>query len=152
MTTIDTTIDGVAHHKPSILNAQGYERLKTLMLGTTLKLDSTLVAFKGLISERDLDQHVDQDFYYEFDKLLFVYSRQIGDDRYSQLVDKHKTGFYEGMLNQSSIAMDDHQEFLSAGVAAGKGLPTSQSVPLLPQEKVIEKEEVKPIVTVTNSE
>ena len=45
------------------------------MLGATLKLDSTLVAFKGLISDQELDQHIDQDFYYEFDKILFVYCR-----------------------------------------------------------------------------
>ncbi len=64
-----------AQYKQNILNAHCYERLKTLMLGATLKLDSTLVAFKGFISDQELDQHLDQDFYYEFDKLLFVYSK-----------------------------------------------------------------------------
>ena len=74
-TTIDTSQDGQGAHKPNILNATGYERLKTLMLGTTLKLDSTLIAFKGLISDKELEQHIDQDFYYEFDKLMFEYSK-----------------------------------------------------------------------------
>ncbi len=69
--------------RTNILSAISYERLKTLMLGTTLKLDSTMVAFKGLVSDIELNQHIDQDFYYEFDKLLFVYSRSIGDDRYN---------------------------------------------------------------------
>ena len=47
--------EGAQQYKSCILNAQSYERLKTLMLGATLKLDSTLVAFKGLISDQELD-------------------------------------------------------------------------------------------------
>ena len=85
------------------MTAAAYERLKTLLLGTTLKLDSTLVAFKGFVNDYELDQHVDSDFYYEIDKLLFIYKCQIGDDRYSMLVDRHKGNLSDG----SSLYIDE---------------------------------------------
>jgi hypothetical protein len=95
------------------MTAVAYERIKTLLLGTTLKLDSTLVAFKGFVSEEELNQHVDQDFYYEFDKLLFVYKSQIGEDRYSILVDRHKGNMGDG----SSLYIDEQHYVNSANMS-----------------------------------
>lgn len=94
------------------MTAAAYERIKTLLLGTTLKLDSTMVAFKNFVRDEELDQHVDQDFYYEFDKLLFVYKSQIGDDRYSVLVDRHKGNMGDG----SSLYIDEQQYVNSANM------------------------------------
>jgi hypothetical protein len=94
------------------MTAAAYERIKTLLLGTTLKLDSTIIAFKNFVTDEELDQHVDQDFYYEFDKLLFVYKTQIGEDRYSVLVDRHKGNMGDG----SSLYIDEQHYVNSANM------------------------------------
>ena len=113
------------------------------MLGATLKLDSTLVAFKGLISDQELDQHLDQDFYYELDKILFVYCKQIGEDRYSQLVDKHKMGGAMENLNQSSIGLDDQSTTMLT--IQPKSMPISHSTPTLEPLKIHEVQAAAPI-------
>ena len=107
------------------MTAAAYERIKTLLLGKTLKLDSTMVAFKNFVTDEELDQHVDQDFYYEFDKLLFVYKSQIGEDRYSVLVDRQKGNMGDG----SSLYIDEQLYVNSANLTTARQSETGTQTP-----------------------
>jgi hypothetical protein len=119
------------------MTAAAYERIKTLLLGTTLKLDSTIIAFKNFVTDEELDQHVDQDFYYELDKLLFVYKCQIGEDRYSVLVDRHKGNMGDG----SSLYIDEQHYVNSANMTTATQSETGTQTP--DKMSISHKEEAK---------
>ena len=83
-----------------LLNEESYTRLKAIMLGAIGRVDSTISAFKGVVGDVELCQHMDRDFQDEFHKLLLVYNRTVGDQRFSGLVDSHRLpkdpqSFYE---------------------------------------------------------
>lgn len=67
-----------------------YERIKLLMQGSLTKVDGTISAFKDLLSPAEMNQLVTSEFKEELSRILLIYSKTVGLEAYTDLVDRHR--------------------------------------------------------------
>lgn len=71
---------------PQMVTCDKYHKLKSVMCASTARIDSTIVQLKDVVTEQELNQEVDHEFQEELSKLLLIYSRMIGEERFSSVV------------------------------------------------------------------
>ena len=72
----------------NLITTANYDRLKKIMTFTMNTIDQKIDILKDTMSDSEIDVAVDKNFYEEFERIIIMYKKFIGDQRFSKLMGK----------------------------------------------------------------